>query len=245
MAAHQRVSNWACPSLANAYTALGIEILHPWQAACLNTPGVFPRERDAPRKNLLFSAPTSGGKSLVAELIAFASLIPGTGDVHLEDKACALFILPYVALVEEKAASMSRLLQLAPDLKLKVSALHGSHGSTDLGMTRIAVCTPERASAVIDLLVKNGSISRLRSVIVDEIHLIGESRRGAALESMLAKLLLLSTGTTKSLLQIVGMSATGMWWSYWRLKRLSSSFSSYVFYYSRILVCHSQVQCPT
>lgn len=87
------VSAWACPSLATAYRGLGIERLHPWQAACLGTPGVFPRSSSSPRANLLFSAPTSGGKSLVAELLALASLAPLNGPAPSAD-SCALFILP-------------------------------------------------------------------------------------------------------------------------------------------------------
>lgn len=119
-----------------------------------------------------------------------------------------------VALVEEKAASLSHLLRLAPELKLKVSALHGRKGSSELGKTRIAVCTPERASAVIDALIKTGSTGRLATVVVDEIHLVGEPGRGAVLESLLAKLLFASSaggGGERSALQIVGMSATGAW----------------------------------
>lgn len=44
--------------------SLGIEHLYPWQAKCLASPGVAAGERD-----MLYFAPTSGGKTMVAELL--------------------------------------------------------------------------------------------------------------------------------------------------------------------------------
>lgn len=44
--------------------SLGIDHLYPWQAECLALPGVAAGERD-----LLYFAPTSGGKTMVAELL--------------------------------------------------------------------------------------------------------------------------------------------------------------------------------
>lgn len=208
--ADQDIAAWTSPALGSAYRALGITHLHPWQAACLSLPGVFPRLKEAARSNLLFSAPTSGGKSLVAELIALAHLVPLETDVARPDVAasCVLVILPFVALVEEKAAFLSRLLHLAPELRLKVSALHGRKGSAEIGKTRVAVCTPERAGAIVDALTKSGALGRLRAVVVDEVHLVGETGRGAVLESLLAKLLF-ATSAAKTTLQVIGMSATG------------------------------------
>lgn len=72
------------------FAALGIKSIYPWQKLCLLGPGLLRGE-----KNLVYSAPTGGGKSLVAEVLMLRRV--------LEDRdAKAILVLPYVALVQEK-----------------------------------------------------------------------------------------------------------------------------------------------
>lgn len=59
-----------------------------WQTACLSLDSV------QKRRNLIYSLPTSGGKTLVAEILIFKEILCRKQD--------ALLILPYVALVQEK-----------------------------------------------------------------------------------------------------------------------------------------------
>ncbi|KAF8469086.1 hypothetical protein BDZ91DRAFT_721697 [Kalaharituber pfeilii] len=53
-------SKWGLePQFVNGLRHCGIERMHQWQADCLSLPGLFQGE-----KNLVYTAPTSAGKSL-------------------------------------------------------------------------------------------------------------------------------------------------------------------------------------
>lgn len=50
------------PQLVNNFASLGIKQIYPWQKNCLKGPGLL-----TGAKNLVYCAPTGGGKSLVAD----------------------------------------------------------------------------------------------------------------------------------------------------------------------------------
>ena len=51
----------------------------------------------------------------------------------------------------------------------------------------VAVCTIERANVILTQLLDQGEEDRLLMVVVDELHLISDSRRGFLLEVLLSK----------------------------------------------------------
>lgn len=87
------------PALTANFADLGVRTIYPWQASCLLARGLLPGER-----HLVYTAPTGGGKSLVADVLLLKRII--------ENPGCkALLVLPYVALVQEKLKWMRRIVQ--------------------------------------------------------------------------------------------------------------------------------------
>lgn len=76
--------------------SMGIRSIYPWQKQCLLAPGLLSGER-----NLVYSAPTGGGKSLVADVLMLKRILA-------EPESKALLVLPYVALVHEKVRWLQR-----------------------------------------------------------------------------------------------------------------------------------------
>lgn len=76
--------------LVQNLATLGIKSIYPWQSECLLRSGALAGER-----NLVYTAPTGGGKSLVADVLMLKKIIQNPGKK-------ALLVLPYVALVQEK-----------------------------------------------------------------------------------------------------------------------------------------------
>ena len=72
------------------FAGLGIHSIYPWQSSCLLGRGLLDG-----KKNLVYTAPTGGGKSLVADVLMLKRVIE-------DPSRKAILVLPYVALVQEK-----------------------------------------------------------------------------------------------------------------------------------------------
>ncbi|KAH8591327.1 P-loop containing nucleoside triphosphate hydrolase protein [Bisporella sp. PMI_857] len=197
--------------LVNNFAALGVKSIYPWQSECLLRSGALGGKR-----NLVYTAPTGGGKSLVADILMLKKVIECPGKK-------ALLVLPYVALVQEKMRWLRKLVDglakhrlsspkrhstifrsLGNEDNLRVVGLFGgSKSKASWADMDIAVCTIEKANSLINSAIEEHTVDDIGAVVIDELHMIDDDNRGYILEVMATKLLTLEQGV-----QIIGMSAT-------------------------------------
>ena len=75
----------------------------------------------------------------------------------------------------------------------------------------IAICTIEKANGMINRILEEGcnGLEKVGIVIVDELHLLGDTSRGYLLELLLTKIQYVSGKLgSENVVQIIGMSAT-------------------------------------
>ena len=201
------------PSVVERFGERGVKTMYAWQRGAIDSA--------SDGSNLVFCAPTSGGKSLVAEVLLVNALM------RRGRQGRALFVLPFHSLVNEKSKDLEKI--LAPMYRKRTPgdgrspvAVRAFAGETEgaplarpLGCPGrneiVAVTTIEKASVTISRLAEEGRLGELCAVVVDELHLVGEEGRGGTLESMLAKLRFADRRGAcgeRGNSQIVAMSAT-------------------------------------
>ncbi|XP_063702529.1 DNA polymerase theta [Culicoides brevitarsis] len=187
------MSNWGLPKNVLAeYHKKGVTEMFDWQCECLsNTKVLFDGS------NLVYSAPTSAGKTLVSEILMTK--------IVLEKKKKALMILPFVSVVREK---MNYLQELLTPAGLRVEGFFGGyHPPGGFEQINIAICTIEKANSIVNRLLETNKLSEIGVIVVDEVHLIGDSSRGYILELLLAKVMYMCEKFAIKI-QIITMSAT-------------------------------------
>ena len=214
-------------TLVKNFALLGINSIYPWQSSCLLGHGILSGE-----KNLVYTAPTGGGKSLVADVLMLKKIIE-------DPSKKAILVLPYVALVQEKlkwlrkvvegvqkTACLSQACTQTPKWRrphvssIRVAGFFGASRSRgSWNDVDVAICTIEKvyrsvslnapiltmfkANALVNTATEECTINDLGIVVLDELHMITDDHRGYLMEVMASKLLVLD-----SHVQIVGMSAT-------------------------------------
>ena len=198
--------------LVNNFASLGINNIYPWQSSCLLGRGLLNGQ-----KNLVYTAPTGGGKSLVADVLMLKRVIE-------DPTKKAILVLPYVALVQEKLKWLRKVTegveksvsvgihtssQLPAWCRPHISSVRvmgffgGSKVRASWSDVDVAVCTIEKANALVNTAIEECNISDLGVVVLDELHMINDVHRGYLMELIASKLLSLERSV-----QIVGMSAT-------------------------------------
>jgi helicase len=143
------------------------------------------------RKNLLICTPTASGKTLIAELAAISSILKGLGK--------AVYIVPLKALASEKFNDFKK--RYGHLIRIAMSI--GDIDSADpyLADYDLIITTSEK----LDSLTRHHApwLSRIGTVIADEIHLMNDPGRGPTLEILLTILKQILKNV-----QIIGLSAT-------------------------------------
>ncbi len=141
--------------------------------------------------NIVVSSPTGSGKTLVAEIAMIDHFTRGNK---------TLYIVPLKSLASEKFNSFKKRYS---KYGVKVAVSVGDYDKEDryLNNYDIIITTSEKA----DSLIRHNAefIRRVSCVVIDEIHLIGDTDRGPTLEILITLL--------KEMLpncQIIGLSAT-------------------------------------
>lgn len=156
------------------FAALGVTTIYAWQASCLLARGLLSGER-----HLVYTAPTGGGKSLVADILLLKRIIENP-------TRKAILVLPYVALVQEKLKWMRRIVQGVqkhiPDDEedaheprrqwkraqkdIRVTGFFGGSRTTATWAdTDIAVCTIEKVRYLLRLYEHNLMYTVLRPIL--------------------------------------------------------------------------------
>ncbi|MGI0004168.1 MAG: DEAD/DEAH box helicase, partial [Candidatus Nitrosotenuis sp.] len=146
-------------------------------------------------QNLLVSAPTASGKTLIAMLAIMRFLATKEGKV--------VYLTPLRALASEKFSEFKKLEKVDLGRTIKVAISTGDFDSVDRESESadIIVLTNEK----MDSIIRHGVewVDRIGLVVADEVHLIGDPDRGPTLEIILTKLKELQSKP-----QILALSAT-------------------------------------
>ncbi|OCT54002.1 putative DNA polymerase theta [Cladophialophora carrionii] len=199
--------------LVENFEALGVHAIYPWQSSCLLGKGLLTGEQ-----NLVYTAPTGGGKSLVADVLLLKRVIENP-------TKRAILVLPYVALVQEKLRWLRSLVDgvfkvsddmtdgsplptwRRPSTTVRVSGFFGgSRSNVNWSDCDVAVCTIEKANSLVNTAIEEGKHGDICVVVLDELHMINDEHRGYLMEILATKLMALETPESK--VQMVGMSAT-------------------------------------
>jgi helicase len=156
---------------------------------------LFPPQEEAVKagilngRSIVLCTATASGKSLLAEIVAVKTALEG---------GMAIYAVPLKALAYEKLVHFSHYGGLA-----RVGVSTGDFGFEDrkLDEYEVIVMTYEKLDSV--LRQRPGWLGSVGAVIIDEVHYLGDPKRGPVLESIVAKLKHLRLRA-----QFVGLSAT-------------------------------------
>jgi ATP-dependent Lhr-like helicase len=169
-------------------------------------------------RDTLIAAPTGSGKTLAAFLTALDHLLREGIDHELPEETRVIYVSPLKALsadIHKNLAEPRReIRQMAEQMGLNPARITAAVRTGDTPTAEraamlkhpphILVTTPESLYLLLTAERSREMLKTVRTVIVDEIHAVIESRRGAHLALTLERLAHVATGPV----QRIGLSAT-------------------------------------
>ncbi len=126
-------------------------------------------------KNLLICTPTASGKTLIAEMAFLNSVSKGK----------TLYVVPLRALASEKYHDFKERYELH-NYKIAVSSGELDKSDSYLENYDLIITTSEKLDSL--LRHKVNWINRVKTIIIDEVHLLNDSSRGPTLEVVITLL---------------------------------------------------------
>src|SRR3954465_1098052 len=189
--------------------SMALQGFHPAVAAWFR--GAFPaptpaQERAWPAirsgKHALIAAPTGSGKTLAAFLAAIDELVHRGVAGDLRDETAIVYVSPLKALSNDVRINLEaplagirdKLFEMGlPDVEIRSCVRTGDTPQSERDAMRrrpphIVVTTPESLYILLGSASGRAMLATTRSVIVDEIHALAPSKRGAHLSLSLERL---------------------------------------------------------
>ena len=159
--------------------------LYPPQEDAINA-GLLETER-----NFVIATPTASGKTLLAELVMLKSILTASGK--------CLYVVPLNALAYEKYRSFKD--KYSSTVRIGISTGDYESSSSHLAGNDIIILTLEKFDSLTRL--KPSWMRRITVLVVDEVHVIGEDKRGPRLEGAIARFMSFNPSA-----RVIALSAT-------------------------------------
>jgi len=169
-------------------------------------------------RHALIAAPTGSGKTLAAFLAAIDSLVREGAEGRLQDLTRVVYVSPLKALSNDiqrnleaplSGISAELIAQGTQSAEIRAAVRTGDTSQTERAAMRrlaphILVTTPESLYLLLTSASGREMLASVRTVIVDEIHAVAQTKRGAHLALTLERL----AANAAQPVQRIGLSAT-------------------------------------
>ncbi len=171
---YRAIPEWLNDAIKDQLRARGIRWLYQPQYEAIS------KYFENQGKNMVVSIPTASGKTLIAEIIIFQTLLQ-----RLPKKTKAVYIAPQRSIVFEVYRKFTAIWK---DYYKIVNSV-GDYGEGDEKILEadVIIMTNEKADSIIR--INPNFMNAISVLIVDEAHILGEGERGQTLEFLLSRIL--------------------------------------------------------